>query len=164
VRYLYSPHFLQYMKAIEKYPNCTLSITLVVMASGPVDNNTWRIFDFADVKRFAWDACREVAVNETYTEPWTFQEFLTVSKREAYKSHKKTTLDSFFNNNNIYRPFIEEIIKEVVYWGFFSKSNDATEMDEAIYLPTPRVEEFAEIFRDYHDGDIGNVESYGPRR
>jgi hypothetical protein len=47
---------------------------------------------------------------------------------------------------------------------FFSKSNDATEMDEAIYLPTPRIEEFAEIFRDYHDGDIGNVESYGPRR
>jgi hypothetical protein len=105
-------------------------MTLVVMASGPVDNNTWRTFDFADVKRFAWDACREVAVNETYTEPWTFQEFLTVSKREAYKSHKKTTLDLFSNKNNIYRTFIEEIIKEVVHWRFFTKSNDATEMDE----------------------------------
>jgi hypothetical protein len=79
-------------------------MTLVVMASGPVDNDTWRTFDFADVKRFAWDACREVAVNETYTVPWTFQDFLTFSKRRAYKSDDKTTVDSFFNNNNIYIP------------------------------------------------------------
>ena len=92
-------------------------MTLVVMASGPVDNKTWRTFDFADVKKFAWDACREVAVNETYSVPWTFQDFLTASKRKAYKSDDRTTVDSFFNNNNIYISFIEEIIKEVVFWG-----------------------------------------------
>ena len=54
------------------------------MTSNPVDDEAWRTFSSADVKRFAWDACREVAVNEIYTEPWTFQEFLTASKREAY--------------------------------------------------------------------------------
>jgi hypothetical protein len=89
------------------------------MTSNPVDNETWRTFDLAEVKRFAWDACREVAVKENYTEPWTFQDFLTVSKREAYKSDKRTTVDSFFNNNNFYTPFIEEIIKDVVFWDSF---------------------------------------------
>jgi hypothetical protein len=66
-----------------------------------VDNETWKIFGWADVKRFAWDACREVADKETYTVPWTFQDFLTASKRKAYKSDDNTTVDSFFNNNNI---------------------------------------------------------------
>jgi hypothetical protein len=58
-----------------------------------VDNHTWRTFEWADVMRFAWDACREVAVKETYTNPWTFQDFLTVSNRKAYKSDDKTTVD-----------------------------------------------------------------------
>jgi hypothetical protein len=77
-----------------------------------VDNETWRIFSIAEVRRFAWDACKEVANKEIYNEPWTFQDFLTASKRYALKAHGKTTVDSFFNNNNIYRPFIEEVIKK----------------------------------------------------
>jgi hypothetical protein len=35
-----------------------------------------------------------------------------------------------------------------------------TEIDKALYLPTPKIEEFAEIFRHYHDGEIGKVEFY----
>jgi hypothetical protein len=130
------------------------------MTSEPVDHETWRTFSFADVKRFAWDACREVALKESYTEPWTFQDFLTVSSRKAYKSDDKTTIDSFFNNKNIYAPFIEEIIKEVVHYGFFSKTNDATEIEEAVYLPTPRIAQYADGFRKYDDGEIDKVESY----
>jgi hypothetical protein len=104
------------------------------MAKSPIDRQTWRTFEWAAVKRFAWDACREVVLNGSYNEPWTFQDFLTVSKRMAYKSDDRSTVDSFFNNKNIYRPFLEEIIKEVVFWGFFSSSsgtNNVTEIEEA---------------------------------
>ena len=71
------------------------------MTKEPIDRRTWRTFDWADVKRFAWDACREVALNEKYHDSWTFRDFLTVSKRKALKSDSSTTVDSFFNNNNI---------------------------------------------------------------
>ena len=130
------------------------------MTSNPVDNETWRTFSFAEVKRFAWDACKEVADKENYTDPWTFQDFLTVSRRKAYKSDDRTTVDSFFNINNIYRPFIEEIIKEVVFGGFFTKAIDAAEIDEALYKPTQRLRQFAHIFRQYGDGDIDKVDTY----
>jgi hypothetical protein len=130
------------------------------MTSNPVDNQTWRTFSWTEAKRFAWDACRKVALEETYTEPWTFQDFLSASRRRAYKSDDRTTVDSFFNDNSIYRPFIEEVIKEVVHWGFFSQMNEATEMDEAVYLPTPRLAEFAQQFRKYDDGEIDKVETY----
>jgi hypothetical protein len=73
------------------------------MVEDPVDIETWRTFELAAVKRFAWDACREVLLNGSYSDPWTFRGFLTASKRKAYKSHDKTTVDSFFNNNNTYR-------------------------------------------------------------
>jgi hypothetical protein len=42
----------------------------------------------------------------------------------GYKSDDRTTVDSFFNNNNIYIPFLEEIIKELVFWGFFTKMSN----------------------------------------
>lgn len=70
----------------------------------PIDHQTWRTFDFADVKRFAWDICKGVAEKGSYNDPWVFHDFLTASRLNAYKSHDNTTVDSFFNNNNIY-PF-----------------------------------------------------------
>jgi hypothetical protein len=133
------------------------------MAKSPIDRQTWRTFEWAAIKRFAWDACREVVLNGSYNEPWTFQDFLTVSKRMAYKSDDRSTVDSFFNNKNIYRPFLEEIIKEVVFWGFFSSSsgtNNVTEIEEAVYLPTQRIRDYAQIFEYFQDGEIDKVESY----
>jgi hypothetical protein len=130
----------------------------------PVDHHTWKTFEWAAVKRFAWDACREVAEKGTYNDPWTFQDFLLGSKRYAYKSHDKTTVDSFFNNNNIYTPFLEEVIKEVLFWNFFSQTNDATEIQEGVYLPTQRLRDNAQVFIDFVDGEIDKVESYRPRR
>jgi hypothetical protein len=55
-----------------------------------------------------------------YHEPWTFQDFLLASRPMAYKSDNMTTVDSFFNDNNIYIPFLEEVIKDLIFWGFFS--------------------------------------------
>ena len=71
------------------------------MVDEPVDEQTWRTFGWADVKRFAWDACRHVVINQSYDKPWVFQDFLLASKRTAYKSNDKVTVDLFFNNNNI---------------------------------------------------------------
>src|SRR5947208_633684 len=116
------------------------------MDNQPIDNQTWRTFGWADVKRFAWDACREVVLNQGYADSWVLQDFLAVSKRKAYKSDNKTTVDSFFNNNNIYIPFLEEVIKEVIFWKFFSKLNDATEMEDTVYSPTDRIKEYAQVF------------------
>jgi hypothetical protein len=126
----------------------------------PLDHETWKTFEWAAVKRFAWDACIEVAVKGTYNDPWTFQDFLTVSKRKAYKSHDKTTVDSFFNNNNIYIPFIEEIIKEVVFWRFFSQKNGTIEVEEAVYLPTQKLKDYAHIFNHFQDGELDKIEDY----
>jgi hypothetical protein len=50
------------------------------MADKPVDHQTWKTFGWADVKRFAWDACREVALSKSYSDPWVFQDFLLASK------------------------------------------------------------------------------------
>jgi hypothetical protein len=129
----------------------------------PVDRETWRTFEWAAVKRFAWDACRDVAERGTYSDPWTFGDFLLASKRYAYKSHDKTTVDSFFNRNNIYIPFLEEIIKELVFWGFFSQANNAAEIEEAVYLPTQKLRDYAQVFKDLLDGEIDKVESYRTR-
>ena len=41
-----------------------------------------------------------------------------------------------------------------------SQTDDTSEMDEAVYLPTPRIEQFAQAFRKYGDGEIDKVETY----
>jgi hypothetical protein len=51
------------------------------------------------------------------------------------KSDDRTTVDSFFNNNNIHIPFLEEIIKELVFWGFFTKMSNSIEVEETVYYP-----------------------------
>jgi hypothetical protein len=130
------------------------------MDDKPVDNSTWRTFGWADVKRFAWDACREVASNQKYSDPWVFQDFLTFSKRKAYKSDNSETIDSFFNNNNIYRPFLEEVINELVFWKFFSKSNHTTEVEDSVYFPTGKISEFEKVFKYFQDGEIDKIETY----
>jgi hypothetical protein len=127
---------------------------------GPVDHKTWRTFDLDEVKRFAWDICREVAEKGSYNDPWVFQDFLMASKLKAYKSHDKTTVDSFFNDNNIYMPLLEQVIEEVVTWGFFSKTNDATEIQDAVYVPTQKIKDYAHILKHFQSGELGKIEEY----
>jgi hypothetical protein len=126
----------------------------------PVDHKTWRTFDLEDVKRFAWDICREVVEKGTNNDSWVFQDFLMASKLKAYKSHDKTTVDSFFNNNNIYIPFLEQVIGEVVTSGFFSKTNDATEIQDAVYKPTQRIRDYVRTFNRIQSGELGKIEEY----
>lgn len=78
----------------------------------------------------------------------------------GYKSDDRTTVDSFFNNNNIYIPFLEEIIKELVFWGFFTKMSNSSEIEESVYLPTQKIRDYAHIFEHFQDGDIDKIESY----
>jgi hypothetical protein len=126
----------------------------------PVDSETWRTFDWADVKKFEWDACREVATKETYNDPWSFQDFLMASKRKAFKSDDMTTVDSFFNDNNIYRPFIEEIIKGVVFLGFFSKQDENAELENAVFMPTQKIRGYASVLRHFQDGELDKIEGF----
>jgi len=132
----------------------------IKMVDEAIDEQTWRTFGWADAKRFAWDACREAALNESYDKPWVFHDFLLASKRMAYKSNNKVTVDSFFNNNNIYLPFLEEVIKELLFWQFFSKLSNTTEIEDTVYLPTNKIRQYQDVFNYYQDGEINNIETY----
>jgi hypothetical protein len=72
-------------------------------------------------------------------------------------------VSTIFSRKGCFANVAEEIIKELVFWGFFSQANNAAEIEEAVYLPTQKLIDYAQVFKDLLDGEIDKVESYRTR-